>query len=83
VPTLQQLEKKERRLIPQPEEPTGEIAIIGALAERIATLEVRINALETILGDHQAGAIERQREIDQLEATGRKLRWAQRLRRTP
>lgn len=50
---------------------------------RLATLEARVTILEALLADHQAGALDRQRDIDTLRAQEQKNRWAQRLRRTP
>lgn len=56
---------------------------IEALEALVVGYEQRIATLEVAIGEHQSGAVERQRQIDRIEARERKTRWAARFGRTP
>jgi hypothetical protein len=79
---MQRIASQERDLMALPK-PVDLPALVADLQDTVAHNQARLDTLEAILLDHQAGAIERQAQIDRIDATERKLRHAQRLGRTP
>lgn len=55
------------------------------IMERVMALEAyvvrndnRITQIEAFMAEHEAGRLQRQRDVDQLQASARRLRWQQR-----
>lgn len=53
-------------------------ARVAALETKMAGHEGRIKVLEGEMAAHQAGALERQAEVDRLQSENERIRWAAR-----